>query len=186
MWSGSCWVNDKPPNTEWVVVEWCGGVEGHNPLGHNPPRSESPVQWQGRIKPTQNDTGGSEPGGYVWGVYVRQSWNLAFRTPFPVTENDNVHNVHNVLTQGVCPGGYVRQSTYSSNVYTALRQTISRETAVEMFSVINNITASDFSTSLTHVMWCRKLWFVDLVNIVISVGYNVFWNKTPFIFSHSS
>jgi len=40
--------------------------------GHNPPRSESPVQWQGRIKPTEShitDFGGSEPGGYVWGLH---------------------------------------------------------------------------------------------------------------------
>ena len=36
--------------------------------------------------------------GWFWirglcpGVYVRQSWNLAFTTPFPVTENDIVHS----------------------------------------------------------------------------------------------
>ena len=36
------------------------------------------------------------------GVYIRQSWNLAFRTPFPVTENDIVHCV--LILQGLSWG----------------------------------------------------------------------------------
>ena len=75
-------------------------------------------------------SGGSEPGGYVRGVYVRHSWNLAFRTPFSVTENDIVYMRSNstggsvlgvssgrpcqwqgvLIQEGLCPGGYVRQS----------------------------------------------------------------------------
>jgi len=55
------------------------------------------------------------------GVYVRQSRNLAFRTPVPVTENDIVHCVIILegviylgfrpalpLTGGSDPRGYVR------------------------------------------------------------------------------
>ena len=38
------------------------------------------------------------------GVYVRQSWNLAFRTPFPVTENDIIHCV--LILQGVMSWGF--------------------------------------------------------------------------------
>ena len=62
--------------------------------------------------------------GYVRGVYVRQSRDLTFRTPFLVTENDNVHCVlilqggyvqgvssgvatdRGALTQGVMSGGF--------------------------------------------------------------------------------
>ena len=42
---------------------------------------------------------------YLRGVYVRQSWNLAFRTPFLVTENDIVHCI--LILQGLCPGDFV-------------------------------------------------------------------------------
>ena len=82
-------------------------VPRHNPPGYNPLplRSESPVQSQGRLNQQNHTsptwklnfriggrkppdiTSGSEPpvrGLYPGGVYVRQSWNLAFRirTPF--------------------------------------------------------------------------------------------------------
>ena len=40
------------------------------------------------------------------GFWTRQSWNLAFGPPFPVTENDIVHCV--LILQGLCSGGFVR------------------------------------------------------------------------------
>jgi len=48
----------------WKLDFRIGGrkTPGHNPLVQNPL------------------LGGSEPGGYVRGVYVRQSWNLAFKS----------------------------------------------------------------------------------------------------------
>jgi len=42
------------------------------------------------------------------GVYVRQSWNLAVRTHFPVTENDIVHCVLLLILQVVMSWGFVR------------------------------------------------------------------------------
>jgi len=45
--------------------------------------------------------------GLCQGVYVRQCRNLAFRTPFPVAENDIVHCV--LILQTVMYWGFVRQ-----------------------------------------------------------------------------
>ena len=99
----------------WAII-WLNPINWVT--GHTP-RSESPIQWQGRIKPTKShiadlkakfqdwhmwNSPGSEPGGYVRGVYIHQSWNLAFRTPFPVTENDIVHCV--LILQGVMSWGF--------------------------------------------------------------------------------
>ena len=117
-------------------------MTGHNPPGHKPyvrvPRSvarpnkthrithrrlESEISGLAEVNPWFRTpmSGGSEPGGYVRGGYVRQSWNLAFRTPVPVPENDIVHWV--LILRGVMswgfrpalpltgssdPGGYVR------------------------------------------------------------------------------
>jgi len=50
-----------------IVARWTSyAYLGTNLTGHNPPRSESPVQWQGRIKPT-----GSH--------HTSQTWKLNFR-----------------------------------------------------------------------------------------------------------
>jgi len=78
-------------------------VTGHNPpprLGQNPlfsdkagynPQNHTSPTWKLnsrtgghrllRLVQKPPDKGGSEPGGLCPGVYVHQSWNLAFRTP---------------------------------------------------------------------------------------------------------
>jgi len=72
---------------------------------------------------TGRDPAERKPCGYVRGVYVRQSWNLAFSTPFPVTENDIVHRaliLQGVMSWGFCPalpltGGFWPGGIMSAN-----------------------------------------------------------------------
>jgi len=54
--------------THRQLESWISGLADVNPPGLNP-LSQNPRRFWTR--------------GYVRGVYVRQSWNLAFRTPFP-------------------------------------------------------------------------------------------------------
>jgi len=75
--------------------------------------SESPVQWQGWIKPTELHIAHLKAKFQDWLTYPRDitPWfrtpllggfwtrGLAFRTPFPLTENDIVHCV--LILQGV-------------------------------------------------------------------------------------
>ena len=75
-------------------ISWLADVT----VGHNPLVQKSEPLWQGVLN--------QGPGSYVRGVYVRGSWNLSFRTPFPVTENDIVHCVlilHGVMSWGFHP-----------------------------------------------------------------------------------
>ena len=100
-------------------------------IRHNPPRSESPIQWQGQIKPTESHIvtvrGVLNQGYYVRGVYVRQSWNLAFRTPFPV---------HSTL----CTGGFSLALSVGIQDPTVINPAYARDSGVTDWVFLSRLT----------------------------------------------
>ena len=131
--------------TPGVYIVLCdaimGLVTGHNPPDITLPRSESPVQWQDRIKPTESHIadlkdkfqdwriqnpliGGSEPGGYVRGLrppilkFSLQVGDVWFCGFYPVLP----------LNKGFWPrgdmseGGYVRSPSGRACINILLQQ----------------------------------------------------------------